>query len=131
MVRRSLQYPANFRTERHVPRHSDQVIETRINHFSWCLLKSNVSEDIHFSRDGIPSVRAVLLKSYGTEGFKFYSNYESRKGRELVSAIDLQFTLPPIDIILKSFSGRKPECSCDFLLGTSETRGESRFIKIA
>ncbi|KAK2576001.1 hypothetical protein KPH14_007360 [Odynerus spinipes] len=35
------------------------------------------------TKDGIPSVRAVLLKGYGTEGFKFYTNYDSRKGREL------------------------------------------------
>ncbi|XP_003703175.2 pyridoxine/pyridoxamine 5'-phosphate oxidase isoform X1 [Megachile rotundata] len=35
------------------------------------------------TKDGIPSVRAVLLKGYGTDGFKFYTNYESRKGREL------------------------------------------------
>ncbi|XP_076765956.1 pyridoxine/pyridoxamine 5'-phosphate oxidase [Xylocopa sonorina] len=35
------------------------------------------------TKTGIPSVRAVLLKGYGTEGFKFYTNYESRKGREL------------------------------------------------
>lgn len=36
-------------------------------------------------RDGIPSVRAVLLKGFGSAGFKFYTNYDSRKGRELVS----------------------------------------------
>ncbi|OAD60249.1 Pyridoxine-5'-phosphate oxidase, partial [Eufriesea mexicana] len=35
------------------------------------------------NRDGNPSARAVLLKSFGTDGFKFYTNYESRKGREL------------------------------------------------
>lgn len=35
------------------------------------------------TKDGIPSVRAVLLKGYGTDGFKFYTNYDSRKGREL------------------------------------------------
>lgn len=35
------------------------------------------------TRDGVPSVRPVLLKGYGTEGFKFYTNYDSRKGREL------------------------------------------------
>lgn len=35
------------------------------------------------TKNGIPSVRAVLLKGYGKEGFKFYTNYESRKGREL------------------------------------------------
>lgn len=38
-----------------------------------------------YFRDGIPSIRPVLLKGYGTYGFKFYTNYESRKGRELVS----------------------------------------------
>ncbi|XP_012282587.1 pyridoxine-5'-phosphate oxidase isoform X2 [Orussus abietinus] len=35
------------------------------------------------TKEGIPSVRPVLLKGYGSEGFKFYTNYESRKGREL------------------------------------------------
>jgi pyridoxamine 5'-phosphate oxidase len=33
--------------------------------------------------DGAPSVRMVLLKSFDDRGFVFYSNYESRKGREL------------------------------------------------
>ncbi len=32
---------------------------------------------------GRPSVRMVLLKSWGADGFVFYTNYESRKGREL------------------------------------------------
>ena len=32
---------------------------------------------------GNPSVRIVLLKDYGPDGFVFYTNYESRKGREL------------------------------------------------
>ena len=32
---------------------------------------------------GHPSVRMVLLKSFGPDGFAFYTNYESRKGREL------------------------------------------------
>ncbi|XP_031836343.1 pyridoxine/pyridoxamine 5'-phosphate oxidase isoform X2 [Nomia melanderi] len=35
------------------------------------------------TKDGIPSVRPVLLKGFSTEGFKFYTNYGSRKGREL------------------------------------------------
>jgi pyridoxamine 5'-phosphate oxidase len=35
------------------------------------------------SRDGRPSVRMVLVKSFGERGFVFYSGYESRKGREL------------------------------------------------
>ena len=32
---------------------------------------------------GRPSARVVLLKSYDSQGFVFYTNYESRKGREL------------------------------------------------
>lgn len=33
--------------------------------------------------DGRPSVRMVLLKEHGPEGFVFYTNAESRKGREI------------------------------------------------
>lgn len=32
---------------------------------------------------GRPSVRMVLLKSYDSRGFVFYTNYESQKGRDL------------------------------------------------
>lgn len=35
------------------------------------------------SRDGQPSTRTVLLKGYDEDGFIFYTNYESRKGRHL------------------------------------------------
>lgn len=35
------------------------------------------------TKDARPSVRMVLLKSFDSSGFVFYTNYESRKGREL------------------------------------------------
>jgi pyridoxamine 5'-phosphate oxidase len=35
--------------------------------------------------DGKPSARIVLLKSFDVRGFVFYTNYESRKGRELLT----------------------------------------------
>ncbi len=34
-------------------------------------------------QDGQPSVRMVLLKSVEQDGFRFYTNMESRKGREI------------------------------------------------
>lgn len=33
--------------------------------------------------DGIPNARTVLMKDFGREGVTFYTNYESRKGREI------------------------------------------------
>lgn len=35
--------------------------------------------------DGMPSLRMVLMRGYDQRGFVFYTNYESRKGRQLLS----------------------------------------------
>ncbi|HET7817178.1 MAG TPA: pyridoxamine 5'-phosphate oxidase family protein, partial [Sphingomicrobium sp.] len=35
--------------------------------------------------DGRPSVRIVLLKGHGPEGFTFYTNVDSRKGAEIAA----------------------------------------------
>jgi pyridoxamine 5'-phosphate oxidase len=35
--------------------------------------------------DGAPSARIVLLKGFDDRGFTFYTNYDSRKGRELAA----------------------------------------------
>jgi len=36
------------------------------------------------TKEGVPSARAVLLKDYDENGFLFFTNYESRKGKELI-----------------------------------------------
>ncbi|MGO8971472.1 MAG: pyridoxamine 5'-phosphate oxidase [Myxococcaceae bacterium] len=48
--------------------------------------------------DGRPSARVVLMKGFDTEGFVFYTNLESRKGRELDAhpAAALNFYFPPL-----------------------------------
>ncbi|HEY9907928.1 MAG TPA: pyridoxamine 5'-phosphate oxidase [Thermosynechococcaceae cyanobacterium] len=37
------------------------------------------------TKDGVPSARIVLLKGLDDRGFVFYTNYESRKGKELLA----------------------------------------------
>jgi pyridoxamine 5'-phosphate oxidase len=36
------------------------------------------------SNDGFPSTRYLLLKGYDEKGFTFFTNYESRKAKEMV-----------------------------------------------
>lgn len=36
------------------------------------------------AKDGVPSVRMILLKHFDADGFVFYTNYNSQKGKELV-----------------------------------------------
>ncbi len=43
--------------------------------------------------DGRPNTRHVLLRSFGEDGFVFYTNYESRKARELSENPWASFTL--------------------------------------
>jgi pyridoxamine 5'-phosphate oxidase len=49
-------------------------------------------------RDGRPSARTVLLKGLDGRGFVFYSNYESRKGRELSASPRASLLFPWIAI---------------------------------
>ena len=48
------------------------------------LIEPNAMTLATATSDGRPSARTVLLKGFGKQGFVFYTNYESRKGRELV-----------------------------------------------
>lgn len=44
-------------------------------------------------KDGMPSVRMVLLKGWSPEGFVFYTNYESRKSGELLTSNKAAFCI--------------------------------------
>lgn len=37
--------------------------------------------------DGLPNVRMVLLKGFDAQGFVFYTNFESAKGREILGSM--------------------------------------------
>lgn len=47
------------------------------------LLEPNAMTLATASKTGIPSARIVLLKGFDKQGFVFFTNYESQKGREL------------------------------------------------
>ena len=50
------------------------------------------------SPDGVPSARLVLLKGFDQRGFVFYTNYESRKARELAANPRAALLLPWHDL---------------------------------
>ena len=63
------------------------------------LFEPNVMTLATSDRDGNPSARIVLLKDCNEKGFVFYTNYESRKGRELADnpAAALLFFWPELE----------------------------------
>ncbi|MEQ9814207.1 MAG: pyridoxamine 5'-phosphate oxidase [Azospirillaceae bacterium] len=56
----------------------DEACETEIN-------DPNAMTLATVSADGLPSLRVVLLKGFDGRGFAFYTNFESRKGRDLLA----------------------------------------------
>ncbi len=54
----------------------DEAIKGKVNEPTAMTLATATPE-------GYPSARIVLLKSFSPEGFLFFTNYQSRKGREL------------------------------------------------
>lgn len=70
----------------------EAAMRTESNEGNACALATVGSE-------GSPSVRMVLLKSYTPEGFVFFTNYESKKGRDLEAnaAAALLFYWPTLE----------------------------------
>lgn len=63
--------------------------------------------------DGFPKSRVVLLKKFNEEGFIFYTNYNSEKGKaiELNPKVCLSFFWPSMErqVIIKGIANRTPE----------------------
>jgi pyridoxamine-phosphate oxidase len=54
----------------------NQAVEARVNEPTAMVLATS-------AKSGIPSARIVLLKGFSEIGFLFFTNYDSRKGREI------------------------------------------------
>jgi len=71
---------------------------------------------------GRPSARTVLLKRYGPKGFTVYTNYQSRKGRDIAAnpAASLLFPWYPLarQVIVTGEIGRVPEAESDAYFAT-------------
>lgn len=71
------------------------VIEGEQDPFKWfskwfqeavdhpAIIEANAMNIATCSTDGRPSSRWVLLKGYGQDGFRFFTNYTSKKGKQL------------------------------------------------
>tara|TARA_R110000850_G_scaffold277086_1_gene422340 strand:- start:65489 stop:66136 length:648 start_codon:yes stop_codon:yes gene_type:complete len=63
--------------------------------------------------DGYPKNRMVLLKKYNEEGFVFYTNYESEKGKAIAAhpKVCLSFFWPTLErqVIIKGIAEKVPE----------------------
>ncbi|MBA3680361.1 MAG: pyridoxamine 5'-phosphate oxidase [Bacteroidetes bacterium] len=78
------QYQGELLDEKNVFRHPAEQFKVWFNE----ALISKISEPNAMtlataSKEGIPSVRIVLLKDFDERGFTFYTNYNSQKGKEI------------------------------------------------
>jgi pyridoxamine 5'-phosphate oxidase len=67
--------------------------------------------------EGVPDARMVLLKGVGPDGFRFFSNYESAKGRELearpVAALVIYWRELDRQVRVRGEVSRLPEADSD------------------
>jgi len=67
--------------------------------------------------DGFPKTRVVLLKKYYEEGFVFYTNYDSEKGRAIAAhpEVCLSFFWPSMErqVIIKGLAEKLPAAVSD------------------
>ncbi|CAM1372686.1 Pyridoxine/pyridoxamine 5'-phosphate oxidase [Tenacibaculum litopenaei] len=69
------------------------------------VVEANAMSVATIGKDGFPKTRVVLLKKYTWEGFIFYTNYQSEKGKAIAenNAVCLSFFWPSLEqqIIIK------------------------------
>ena len=100
----------------------NQIKENPMEQFRNWFLEANENPDVSeanamaistLENDGCPRTRMVLLKAYTWDGFIFYTNYESRKGKAIESnhKACLHFFWPTLErqIIIKADLERLPE----------------------
>lgn len=83
------------------PLHSDSLIKDPFELFGEWFEEAKASEIndpdamaiASVSEDGMPSVRMVLLKQWSKEGFIFFTNYDGRKGDELLATGKAAFVM--------------------------------------
>ncbi|MCC9044355.1 pyridoxamine 5'-phosphate oxidase [Myroides sp. M-43] len=67
--------------------------------------------------DGFPKARVVLLKSYDEEGFVFYTNYDSEKGKAIIANphLCLSFFWPSAErqVIIKGIASKASAAQSD------------------
>ena len=77
------------------------------------VLEANAMTVSAIGEDGFPKSRVVLLKQYTDEGFVFYTNYESEKGKAILqnSKVCLSFFWPGLEqqIIIKGVAEKTTE----------------------
>lgn len=104
----------------------DQIPEDPINLFHrwFCEVEaSDKSQEANamsvssIGLDGFPKTRMVLLKKYSEEGFVFYTNYESEKGKAILAnpQVCLSFFWPVLErqVIIKGVAKKSPEAQSD------------------
>ena len=83
------------------PLHADQLTENPFTLFARWFEDAKATEIndpdamaiASVDKDGMPSVRMVLLKEVSEDGFVFYTNYESRKSGELLATGKAAFVM--------------------------------------
>ena len=69
------------------------------------------------SEMGFPSSRVVLLRNFSKEGFVFYTNYQSKKGKEITNnpKISLNFFWPELErqVIIQGIAEKQSEAESD------------------